>query len=454
MYADEKDLRSLFAITLAAFLLLSLKLGALVQYLQQTHHIFLDVNPNAASADLFELHDEVEATREAWDEIQGQAENRMIKAGQIIIAGDAALPVPPAPVCPAIKNQCVAKIDEAETIAPVKPATQSPATTSTTVENRPTPMPMADPGKSTLPEKDLPIELQAGDRVLLVGDSMMQGLGPHIVSSLSRNNAVQTVDLSRHSTGLAYPHYFDWPNTILQKLQSEKFALMMVFIGANDTWDIVIDGKYTSFGHPKWIDVYSSRVEKIILTAKAYNVRVLWLGAPPMGREKMVDRIPALNKIFSSAADKYPGVARYVDTAPTLTSDGKTFSKFIELPERGKVMVRADDGVHFTANGQRLLANLALSQLVLHKVDRQKTSSAPSVSVPAAASSTSTSASSISATTSSLASASVESSSNSSIAFKSQDAFKSQASVTSKPSSELDSSESDNSQEANHAESH
>lgn len=374
MYADEKDLRSLWAITLAAFLLLSLKLGALVQYLQQTHHVLLEINPNLAAADLFELNDEIETARQTWDEIQGQAENRMIKAGQIIIAGDAALPVPPAPVCPAIENTCDAKNPLVESTPGVTPTvtpviTTPTATTSTTVQNRPTPLPMADPEKSTLPEEDLPIELQAGDKVLLVGDSMMQGLGPHIVSSLSRNNAVQTVDLSRHSTGLAYPHYFDWPNTILQKLQSEKFALMMIFIGANDTWDIVIDGKYTSFGNPKWIEVYSERVEKIILTAKAYNVRVLWLGAPPMGREKMVDRIPTLNSIFIKAAEKYPGVARYVDTGPTLTSDGKTFSKFIELPERGKVMVRTDDGVHFTVNGQRLLAQLALSQLVLQKVD-------------------------------------------------------------------------------------
>jgi uncharacterized protein len=370
MYADEKDLRSLWAITLAAFLLLSLKLGALVQYMQQTHHVLLEINPNLAAADIFDLNDEIETTRQTWDEIQGQAENRMIKAGQIIIAGDAALPVPPAPACPAIENACDAKNPLVESTPTVTPTVTTPtATTSTTVQNRPTPSPMADPEKSTLAEKDVPIELQAGDKVLLVGDSMMQGLGPHIVSSLSRNNAVQTVDLSRHSTGLAYPHYFDWPNTILQKLQSEKFALMMIFIGANDTWDIVIDGKYTSFGNPKWIEVYSERVEKIILTAKAYNVRVLWLGAPPMGREKMVDRIPSLNSIFIKAAEKYPGVARYVDTGPTLTSDGKTFSKFIELPERGKVMVRTDDGVHFTVNGQRLLAQLALSQLVLHKVD-------------------------------------------------------------------------------------
>lgn len=431
MYADEKDLRGLYAITLAAFLLLSLKLGALVQYFQQTHHIFLDVNPSAASADWFHLTDEITTGRQAVESIQLQANQRLIKAGQIIALGDEALPEPEIPVCPTlnnpVNNQCSQQIvnntdgtksttiDNADITTPVDPKTATaPSTVDATksIDNTNSALAMADPNLSQLPETDTPIELQAGDKVLLIGDSMMQGLGPHIVSSLSRNNGVQAVDLSRHSTGLAYPHYYDWPNTVLQKLQSEKFKVMMIFIGANDTWDIVINGRYTSFGNPKWVEVYSERVEKIILTAKAYNVRLIWLGAPPMGREKMADRVPVLNQIFESAVAKYPGVARFLPTANSLSNDGKTFSKFIELPERGKVMVRTDDGVHFTANGQRLLAQLALSQLVLHPFDRKaaaKNSSSSSVQSSAtsesSAMSESSSESSMSSAASSLTSA-------------------------------------------------
>ena len=414
MYADEKDLRGLFAITLAAFLLLSLKLGALVQYFQQTHHVFLQVNPNAASADWFHLTDEIETARDTIRSIQLETDQRLITAGQIIVLGDAAIPKPEIPTCPVIDNAAqncpVPNVDQpnptsteniAETIVKPTGATIKPEANVDPVVV----LPMADPSLSQLADTDTPIELHAGDKVLLVGDSMMQGLGPHIVSSLSRNNGVQTLDLSRHSTGLAYPSYYDWPNTILQKLQSEKFKLLMIFIGANDTWDIVINGKYTSFGHPKWVDVYSERVENIILTAKAYNTRIIWLGAPPMGREKMVDRIPVLNQIFESTTAKYPGVARYVPTANSLTTDGKTFSKFIEIPSRGKVMVRANDGVHFTASGQRLLAQLALSQLVLHPFDKKSAEKNNFLS-SSSASSTASSTDSISSESSSSNSAS------------------------------------------------
>lgn len=375
MFSIEKDLRSLYAITLAAFLILSLKLGALVQYFQQTHHVFLEVNPNAASADWFHLADEVDTAREFMRSLQGQAETRLIKAGQIITLGDEAMPKPQIIKCPPVKK-CETKV-----VVQTAPAA-SPSTTNTTINPEPIPAaqvtennPVADaaviPPQANLPEVDTPIEMHEGDKVLLVGDSMMQGLGPHIVSSLSRNNGVDAVDLSRHSTGLAYPRYFDWPETILQQLQTNQYKVLMIFIGANDTWDIVINGRYTSFGNPKWIEVYSERVEKIILTAKAFNVRLIWFGAPPMGREKMADRVPVLNQIFESNTAKYPGVARYVPTADVLSNDGKTFSKFIELPERGKVLVRSDDGVHFTANGQRLLAKLALSQLVLRPIDKK-----------------------------------------------------------------------------------
>ena len=396
MFPIEKDLRSLYAITLAAFLILSLKLGALVQYFQQTHHVFLEVNPNAASADWFHLADEVDTAREFMRSLQGQAETRLIKAGQIITLGDKAMPKPQIVKCPPVKK-CETKIVQ------TAPATSTSATTNTQINPEPnqaasvtenkSDLNPPDAIKTSLPEIDTPIEMHEGDKVLLVGDSMMQGLGPHIVSSLSRNNGIETTDLSRHSTGLAYPHYFNWPDTILQQLQTQQYKVMMIFIGANDTWDIVINGRYTSFGNPKWIEVYSERVEKIILTAKTFNVRLIWFGAPPMGREKMVDRVPVLNQIFESNAAKYPGVARYVPTADVLSDDGKTFSKFIELPERGKVLVRSDDGVHFTANGQRLLAKLALSQLVLHPAEKKsqpKQNAAPALTLAKATTANST----------------------------------------------------------------
>jgi uncharacterized protein len=190
----------------------------------------------------------------------------------------------------------------------------------------------------------------------------MQGLAPHLITGLKRKYKVETMDLSKHSTGLTYPAFFDWPATVEDAFELEDYSVVIVFLGANDPWDMTIQGKYIRFGSEPWAKVYRERVARIINTAATHRARLIWLGVPPLGREDLVDKAPTLNAIYAKEADKMPLFARFVATDPTLTSDGSSFTKFLELPDRGSVMVRTDDGVHFTTQGHRLLANLTLTQ--------------------------------------------------------------------------------------------
>ena len=142
----------------------------------------------------------------------------------------------------------------------------------------------------------------------------------------------------------------------------EDYSVVIVFLGANDPWDMTIQGRYIRFGSEPWATVYRERVARIINTAAQHRARLVWLGVPPLGREDLVGKAPKLNAIYAEEADKMPLFARFVATDPTLTADGSSFTKFLELPDRGSVMVRTDDGVHFTTQGHRLLANLTLTQ--------------------------------------------------------------------------------------------
>jgi hypothetical protein len=67
---------------------------------------------------------------------------------------------------------------------------------------------------------------------------MMQGVAPHVARALQNGN-VKSLDLSRQSTGLTYPGYFDWPTTIKNTISKERISVLVVFLGANDTWDMV-----------------------------------------------------------------------------------------------------------------------------------------------------------------------------------------------------------------------
>ena len=48
-------------------------------------------------------------------------------------------------------------------------------------------------------------------------------------------------------------------------------------------------------------------------------------------------------------------------TAKSLSEDGHSFNKFLTLPEQGEIMVRTNDGVHFTPAGQKIIARLVLN---------------------------------------------------------------------------------------------
>ena len=79
---------------------------------------------------------------------------------------------------------------------------------------------------------------------------MMQGVAPFVERSLKKQYGIQSVNLSKQSTGLSYPKFFDWPNTIEQTLkQQTDIRLLVVFLGPNDPWDFPKGKKYLKFAY-------------------------------------------------------------------------------------------------------------------------------------------------------------------------------------------------------------
>lgn len=385
---------ALAAISLACLLLVAVKANALLQYWQQTHHILLELDGLPTASQLIPGNQAIAHWHRDINRWADERAGRMLLAGQLLLAGDKALPAPPpvtiskcpetvapkaaAPACPAPAGNTTQTAKHAATSAPVvanisiapsiaktegKQAVATGATSPAAVDaatGLPVTIPEATP--EALAAANAPITLQTGDRILLIGDSLMQGVAPHVITALKRNYKVESMDISRHSTGLTYPAFFDWPATVKAAFELESYQVVIVFLGANDPWDMTLQGKYVRFGSERWKQLYSERVHRIIQTAAEHSARLIWLGTPPMGREDLVGKEPLLNQIYAQEAAKYPLSARFVATAPSLTEDGSSFTKFLELPERGSVMVRTDDGVHFTTLGQKLLAKLALAQ--------------------------------------------------------------------------------------------
>lgn len=205
------------------------------------------------------------------------------------------------------------------------------------------------------------LALGSSSLVLFAGDSMMQGLAAPMNQAL-RKRKIAFRDLSRHSTGLAHPAYFDWPRTIDGELSARRVDLLIIFIGANDARDIFHKGKLLRFGSEEWRASYAERVESILRMAEDSRVRIIWVGLPPMENRYLASKTPVLNRIYQEAVEQHAN-SLFVASAPALTEDGKSYALHKKTAEGGILRIRADDGVHLTPSGSRLLADAVWSHV-------------------------------------------------------------------------------------------
>ena len=116
------------------------------------------------------------------------------------------------------------------------------------------PAPEAPQAPDAPPENAAPpvIRLAAADKVLFVGDSMMQSIAPLLQRTLLREGGIRSINLSRHSTGLTNAAYFNWPQAVEAALrQHPDTRLVVVFLGANDPWDFFESRSRKRFGTPR-----------------------------------------------------------------------------------------------------------------------------------------------------------------------------------------------------------
>jgi hypothetical protein len=154
---------------------------------------------------------------------------------------------------------------------------------------------------------------------------------------------VQPVPEYKVSSGLMNPSFFDWPSYVSAQFAAMQPAVAVFMIGANDA----------SSSLP--YDVYHERVGALMDQMQAPYRRVIWVGQPHMGRPDLEPVIPDMNRIFSEEAAKRPWVT-YVDIYSITSAADGSYSAYLPGADGIVELLRASDGVHFTAAGGRLLA--------------------------------------------------------------------------------------------------
>lgn len=206
--------------------------------------------------------------------------------------------------------------------------------------------------------------LNAGDAVFFAGDSMMQGVAPHLAKSLNTHGIV-SINLAKQSTGLAYPKLFDWQKTIKTTLKNTpNIKIMVIFLGPNDPWDMPDPktGKLLAFNSQPWQAEYQSRIEDILTAAQNQNVSVIWITPPNMKKPKLNEQMMALNDIMKQALE--PHDVMVIDSRTLFKTDDNAYNDYTD--KNGKSLkMRSGDGIHFTPDGQRLIADFIYNKLYI-----------------------------------------------------------------------------------------
>lgn len=198
------------------------------------------------------------------------------------------------------------------------------------------------------------------DQVFFAGDSLMQGVAPHVQQYLQEKYEIKTVNLSKQSTGLSYPKFFDWPQTIADTLKNNaNIKVLVVFLGPNDPWDMPNPegGMYLRFKSPEWEAIYRSRIANIIQSAQKHQVSVMWISPPNMKKDSLNQQMIYLNGLVKSEVQKHKEF--FVDSRPLLGGKGDIYNDYLIKDEKS-IKMRSADGIHFSPDGQREIAGVIL----------------------------------------------------------------------------------------------
>lgn len=206
-------------------------------------------------------------------------------------------------------------------------------------------------------------------RFLVVGDSIVLDVGVQLQSTLLKSYKISQIKIDyKISTGLSRIDYYDWYSRTTQLIKSYQPDVLVVMFGGNDDKDIIdFQGKYRTTLTPEWKKAYRERVEKYAKLASAPPVRkVYWIGQPISSRPRYSKFFSIFNEIYRDVSKKYPKV-EYISSWEKFSVNDK-FAPILADKSGKRGYVKANDGVHLTPHGAKILSDLVIDKMLQDKV--------------------------------------------------------------------------------------
>lgn len=144
--------------------------------------------------------------------------------------------------------------------------------------------PVAEPEPPAQPAEARPLQAPPMRyRIMMVGDSLMEDLGPRTHRALIRRKGLEFIVSAKFSTGLSRPDYFNWPAHMREVVDSRKPDLVVFFMGANDGMPIKEGRTAIPTGSDAWRAAYCRKMDEVVGIARAAGAEVIWVELPAVG---------------------------------------------------------------------------------------------------------------------------------------------------------------------------
>lgn len=198
-------------------------------------------------------------------------------------------------------------------------------------------------------------------KFLVVGDSLGNNLAYGMIPQLSEQPTLTLIRQAKASTGLSNPWFYNWHTNLATFLKTYQPNLVIVFLGANDRQDYVINGVRQVFGTETWKKTYRANITKLATAATKSGAYVLWVGMPIMKPYNYAKGITLIDEQFAMTVPKVPG-AIYLGTR-AYTADASGAYRGWAMVNGKYSQIRGEDGIHFTALGQQVLATYVINNI-------------------------------------------------------------------------------------------
>jgi uncharacterized protein len=191
-------------------------------------------------------------------------------------------------------------------------------------------------------------------RLQVVGDAMAEGMLSGIVEAFGTDTRVALNKKHRQLSGLARPETEDELKALEDAAGKDPHHITVVMLGVYDRQPIKTGTTQAKFGTETWRAEYGRRVDRVIKAMKRRSGAVYWVGLPVVGKE-WNEEIQVINDIVRDRA--YINSVKYIDAFAGFADENGAFNRYGPDLAGKFQLLRATDGVQFTAVGNRKLAH-------------------------------------------------------------------------------------------------